>query len=407
MRFDIKEKMEVLKLNNDNVKPNFHELGRQRGYDYRTAKKYFFQDKQPSHNSSVHKRKSVLDDFKEIIEDKINHGITNIMSIYLFIRDEKGYTGKYSTVRTYASSLKKEKTKKATIRIETTPDISGQVDWKETMTMYNRQGEPITFNLFLFVLVYSRLKFVRLTLDRKQETLFTCLCECFRYIEGIPKEIWFDNMKTVVDHSKSQFTCTVFNSTFYQFSKDMNFLPIACWPFRPQTKGKVESLAKLTERLSVYNYEFDTLCDLNKIVNVFLENINCEKSQATDIAPNERWITEKGELTPLNSHMIESYECNAFWRKVSQESMIVYQGNKYSVPVEYIGKEVIITLHDDYIRIYYNDKLIQNHQLSENKLNYKKEDAIDILKSDIFSHRSDEDIENFIDENMSIYDEIK
>ncbi len=41
MRFDIKEKMEVLKLNNDNVKPNFHELGRQWGYDYRTAKKYF------------------------------------------------------------------------------------------------------------------------------------------------------------------------------------------------------------------------------------------------------------------------------------------------------------------------------------------------------------------------------
>lgn len=406
MRIDINEKMEVLKLTNKNVKPNFHELGRQWGCDYRTAKKYYFQQKQDIEKKLKQRKVSILDDFKTIIDEKINQGVTNIMSIYIFIRDEKGYTGKYSTVRSYASTLKKEKSKKACIRIETTPGLSGQVDWKETMTLYNRNGNAITFNLFLFVLGYSRLKFVKLTVDRKQETLFNCLCECFRYIEGVPKEIWFDNMKTVVDHSKSQFNQTIFNSTFYQFSKDMNFLPIACRPYRPQTKGKVEALAKLTERLRVYNYEFDTLAELNKIVNVFMQNINCEKSQATSVAPNEKWIVEKRELTALDDQMIESYECNAFWRKVSQESMISYQNNKYSIPIEYIGKEVMITLHNDYIHIYYNDKLIQNHQISQNKLNYKKEDAKEILKSDIFSYKSDEEIERFIDENMDIYDEI-
>ncbi|MGT2334021.1 hypothetical protein ACVPOY_11850 [Staphylococcus aureus] len=31
----------------------------------------------------------------------------------------------------------------------------------------------------------------------------------------------------------------VFNNLFYQFSKDANFEPIACIPYRPQTKGSV------------------------------------------------------------------------------------------------------------------------------------------------------------------------
>lgn len=34
------------------------------------------------------------------------------------------------------------------------------------------------------------------------------------------------------------------NSSFYQFSKDMGFLPKLCRPYRPQTKGKVERMVR-------------------------------------------------------------------------------------------------------------------------------------------------------------------
>lgn len=64
-------------------------------------------------------------------------------------------------------------------------------------------------------------------------------------------------MKPVVDRSKSQFSKVVFNERFRQFSKDAGFYPIACRPFRPQTKGKVEALARTIDRLKVYNYEFE------------------------------------------------------------------------------------------------------------------------------------------------------
>ena len=51
-----------------------------------------------------------------------------------------------------------------------------------------------------------------------------------------------------------------FNQRFAEFAKDCMFKPLACKPFRPCTKGLVENLAKIMDRLKVYNEEFDTYC---------------------------------------------------------------------------------------------------------------------------------------------------
>ena len=76
----------------------------------------------------------------------------------------------------------------------------------------------------------------------------------FKYYGGVPHEILFDNMKTVVDHAKSSFAKTVFNDKFEVFAKDMGFTPIACRPYRPQTKGYVKTFIML-RKLSGWLFE--------------------------------------------------------------------------------------------------------------------------------------------------------
>lgn len=49
----------------------------------------------------------------------------------------------------------------------------------------------------------------------------------FIYFQGVPKEIIFDNMKTVVDQSRTNYHDALINETFYRFSKDMGF---EVWP---------------------------------------------------------------------------------------------------------------------------------------------------------------------------------
>lgn len=56
-------------------------------------------------------------------------------------------------------------------------------------------------------------------------------------------------MRTVVDQSRTQFQEAIYNDTFYQYSKDAGFVPKSCIAYRHRTKGKVEVVAKLMNRL--------------------------------------------------------------------------------------------------------------------------------------------------------------
>lgn len=323
------------------------------------------------------------------------------MAAYKFIL-KKGYEGKYTTVANFVKYHKDSMKNKATIRFETSPGLQAQVDWKENITLFNKRGEAFNVNIFLMVLGYSRLKYVHLTSDRKQKTLFNCMIKGFSYFGGIPSEILFDNMKTVVDRNRTSFMVTSFNETFSFFAMDSGFTPIACRPYRPQTKGKVESLARLVNRLVVYNYEFETFEDLNEIVKEFNEEINREISQATNEIPFDRFKKEKEYLKPLPPlDMLLSYIPSDRTYKVSKESMIKYKGKKYSVPIKYIGHQLSVDeTSDGNLCIYYNGDFIVCHSLSEKNFNYKYGHMHEILKSDACKHLSDDDINDFIETNM-------
>lgn len=402
MRSDVREGVQIYIMSD--IKPNFTHLARQFECDPRTVKRYYENDLSKK-KAVPKKRPSKLDPFRSIIQEKIELGCS-ASAIYRFIK-KKGYEGKDSILRDYCSKLRKIHIQKATIRIETQPGLSAQVDWKEDLVLYNRSGQRFQINLFLYVLGFSRWKYIELTLDRKQDTLLRCLNNAFLSSEGIPHEIWFDNMRTVVDQSRTQFRKVTWNQRFYEYSKDAGFKPIACRPYRPQTKGKVEALARTVEQLKVYNGEFDTLDDLIDLVFEFNEELNKETSQAIDGPPLLKFNAhEKEHLLPFDSKLLTTYTQDILSRKVSKESLVIYQKNKYSVPVRYIGKTVSLQAVAGELTIYYNGECIQRHLLSQKKFNYHSDDMQEILKSDVYRTKSDEEIAQYVRENLKLYDEL-
>ena len=389
------------------TKPNFAALAKQFNCDYRTVQRYYELGLEGKLEELKQKRRvtsTLLDDYKEIINEKLALGCTG-MSIYYFIC-KKGYKGSYVTVKRYCRKERETKIQKATIRIETSPGLSAQVDWKENIRMASRYGELFLVNIFLYVLGYSRMKYIRLTIDRQQKTLFTCLHDAFLYTGGVPDEIWFDNMKTVVDRSRTQFTRVVFNERFRQFSKDSCFKPIACRPFRPQTKGKVEALSRTIDRLNVFNNEFEDLAELDRIIKEFNYDLNFEEiSQGTMERPVDRWSKEKKALKKLDSEMLSPYfEERLDQRLVTKEAMIVFDYQKYSVPVKYIGKRVTVLVNESTLKIYDDDVLIREHLIRGKPLNYHRDDYSEILRSDVFKHLEEEELERYVDENLEAYD---
>ena len=403
MRNDIKDAIAFL-FKEDAAMFNKAELARRFDCDPRTIDRYLkIQSGELIPKESSRQYHSKLDDFKGIIIDKVDTYGCSAMAAYKFIAG-KGYEGKYSIVADFVKHHKEQEVKKATIRFETNPGLQAQVDWKEDMTLVSRKGEVFKINIFLMVLGFSRYKFIMLTSDRSQETLFNCMINAFKFFGGVPKEILFDNMKTVVDHSKSSFSKTVFNQKFEYFAKDIGFTPIACRPYRPQTKGKVESLAKLMNRLKAYNEEFDTWDELEIIIRNFMDDINHEVSQGSGITPCELIAKEKEYLLPSPSMGVLTGYLSRQEEKtyvVNKESMIRYEGRKYSVPTRYIGERMTITTDDSgNLSIYYNNDLVVCHGVSSKMYNYTIDTACDILKSDAMRGKTDAEILAFVQNNL-------
>lgn len=221
---------------------------------------------------------------------------------------------------------------------------------------------------------------------------------------GVPHEILFDNMATVVDRLSSTYRAVVINKKFVQFAKDVGFVVNTCRPYRPQTKGKIECVAKLMDRLKVYNKEFTTIEELDDIVNKLMTDINNENINFVE-KPTHRLKEEQKYLSPLPSiDCVSRYFRQNKGYKVSKESMITYKKHKYSVSIRYIGEYLTVSENEDTLNIYYTTDLIASHIISNKFLNYKKEHVHEILKSDALKTKSDDKIDEFIEENLTKMD---
>ena len=391
------------------IKPNFAALGREYGCDYRTAKIRYYEElnKEKGIEPKIKIRKHIIDEYKDIIINKLETipGIT-AYSIYYYLKVEKNYKGSYESIKNFVRENKDKRKQPASIRVEPIIGKVAQVDWKEDFKLTNKTGELFTINLFLMRLHYSKKFYAKLTIDKKRDEVKTCIIESLEYFNGSPREIWFDNMATVMvkegKHKKV-------HNEIKQLGNDIGFQPILCQSRRPKTKGTVENLAKLCDRLLSYNNEFDTLDDLIKIVNKFNEECGKEKSQAHNKIVNEVFEDEKKYLIPLpNKNILERYKQTIEYRKVTQDSMIVYRGNRYSVPTRFVGSYLGIRIIDNQVNIYDNTELIRCHMVSDNNLNYNSEDKIEILKSDLLYGLSEEEIKNKIENtDLQVYDFLK
>lgn len=388
-------------------KINKSALARQYGCCWRTIdrrinpEKYKYEKKIRIYNSK-------LDNFKTIIDEKIENNNVPATGIYFLLKTKYNFEGKYGIVNKYVSSKKKEIIKNLTIRFETVKGYQSQVDWKEKIKLHDIYGNEYVISIFLIILGNSRYKYIELTFDQTQTTLFKCLINSFKYFGGITEEILFDNMKTIVDQAKSSYTKVILNSKAEQFSKDAGFKIITCRPYRPQTKGKVETLAKIMNRLKAFNNEFKNIEELDVIIKKLNYSLNFEeKSQGINEIPNILFQKEKKYLIPVNIDILKNYYIPEKTYKVSNESMITYKGIKYSVPIQYVGKQITVLDEDNVIHLYYNAKLIYSYNKNKKyKYNYKEKDYIEILKHSSFDYKTDQEIKEFIEHNLKSLDNI-
>ena len=388
----------IICLKNENIKPNFSELGRIYGVDRRTAKKMYLGIKK----EEVRRKKgSKLDKYQEMIKIKLCIPGSNKRAVYEFlITNMDSNIGSYSNFRKY---IKKHheifNAKKLEVhpRFETEMGKQLQFDWKGSIKLHKRNGEEVSFYVFSATLCSSRMHFFRYSEFMTRETVERCLIDIFEQMNGIPKECLTDNMSSIVNYSQKEFV-----PEFRNFCKDMGTIPKKCKVRSCETKGKDESCNRFVNWILPYDYEFNTIEELIKILKEIETKANEEINQTTNMPPISLFQIEREYLSPLpKPDILAKYTDSMIPVKVSVESLFYYKGTKYSVSPKYIAQTLKLEEKDNKLYVYYNKNLITVHDISDKKIQYKEDHYKECLRETI-DKNSTVDIDALAEKNLEL-----
>ena len=215
----------------NHLKPNLCRLSRELNHDRRTIKKYLDGYNKPT----VKTKSSKIDAFYEKITELLSDDNIQIFeykqNLWQFLKDNHGlncaessfrrYISKYPELDAYFKKRNNKINSQSIMRFETEPGEQAQLDWKESMNFTLSTGEVIEVNIFVLILSYSRFRIFKLSLTKSQEILLNFLTESFEAIEGVPKVLITDNMKTVMDSPRTEYTKSKVNDRFANLQRTL------------------------------------------------------------------------------------------------------------------------------------------------------------------------------------------
>jgi len=307
-------------------------------------------------------RKSRVDPFREQIRGWIQRNVPVKRMLELAKEAEEPYEGSrsefYEQVRKLRKELKLEQ-QEAIVRFEGVPGEYCQIDWGELRNVPFLRQPAATRYFFAARLKFSRMSYVEFTTNMKLETLIRCMLRAFAYFGGIPWVCVFDNMKTVTI-GRDEHQRPIWNPTFLKFVFELETHPLACWPESGNQKGSVENLVGFVKSNFWPERSFLDDADLARQVEAWLHRINHSVNQAHGEIPMEVLDQyEKGKLTPLQE-TADNYGI-PLEVQANLESLIHVEANRYSVPVGYVGRPLLVRLRKDWVDVYDQDVRLARH----------------------------------------------
>jgi transposase len=344
---------------------SYSEIGRKYNIDRRTAKKYAQSESRPEYVLTDSKP-SKLDPYKAQIMMWLEEAPYSAMRIWEKVR-EQGFEGGYTVVKQYVRGKKEQLNEQATVRFETMPGLQAQVDWAFFEDYRVREnGEEKKLYCFLMILGFSRMRYIEFVTDMSTDTLIRCHVNAFRYFNGYPEEILYDNMKQVVIKRLMKQEESTLNRQFEDFAGFYGFKPVLCRPYRGQTKGKIERTVRYVRDNFMVGIKYSSLENLNGQALAWCNKVNAKEHGTTGEVPFER-IKKEGLNPLIREYIIDKINL----RRVQKDCLISYGGNQYSVPAEYAGRDVAVVALGNTLAVYHEGKQVAVHRIS-----YQKKDMV-------------------------------
>jgi len=196
-------------------------------------------------------RATKLDAFRSLIVDRL--AVFPERSAVRLLAEIRaaGYTGSYTQLKQLVATLRPRPDVEPVVRFETAPGVQAQFDFATVRLPWG------TRYAVLVLLGYSRLLHVEFVTHQTTLTVMHSLERAFAAFGGVPHEIRFDQMNSVVIADQRPGGGRLLeNPEFGRFAAHWQFRIRACRPYRAKTKGKVERPIRYLRSNSLYGRTF-------------------------------------------------------------------------------------------------------------------------------------------------------
>jgi transposase len=243
-----------------------------------------------------------------------------------------------------------------------------QVDFGET-SIRRASGGFMKVYAMGAVLSHSRYRYGNWS-DRPLTTarLIQMLSYCFEYINGVPQELVFDQDRLLA--VSENYGDIIYTQEFENYKQAMGFRVRLCRANDPESKGRIEAFIKYMK----YNFAKNRLYMDLRIWNQSFEDwldrtANKRRHGTTKKIPAEVFLVEQQYLRPVP--FTGSIPEDIVSRKVRKDNTILYNSNRYTVPIGTYqpGLELELRINDETLTLWdpMKDEVVAQHKISTEK----------------------------------------
>ena len=169
------------------------EIARATGLSRNTVRRYL-RDEAAARYKGRPPRPGKLDPFKGYVVERLAAAAPERIpaSVLLGELRERGYAGGYTMLKEFVAGLAPAPAPQPVVRFETAPGEQMQVDW----AVMRRGADRLS--VFVATLGWSRAAYLEFVTDERLEALIAAHENAFLAFGGAPREVLYDNTRTVV-----------------------------------------------------------------------------------------------------------------------------------------------------------------------------------------------------------------
>jgi len=336
------------------------------GVDRKTVRKYIARGLEPPVYGPRVPRARLLEPYEQFVRARL--AAFPELSIPRLLREirPQGYSGGLTVLGDFVRAVRPQPAPAFELRFETAAGEQAQVDFAHFKVVFEDEPDQVRIVwLFSLVLGHSRYLWARFVVHQDVQTVLRCHMAAFEHLQGVPRQILYDRMKTAV-LGELEGESIVYNPSLLALAAHYGFSPRACKPYRAKTKGKVERPFRYIRQDFFLGGRFGNLEDLNAQLAHWLATVaNARVHGTTRQVVAEHFAQEQPSLRALPADVFNA--TLKLERRISHEGMVSVGGNLYSVPEGTRSRVVEVHTLAHEIRIFEAGRLIAVHAVLEGR----------------------------------------